>query len=81
MLNLFYCVETSPNPYGSLYSLPNSNVLSQPSPMYSSRTPSPLEYQFPNNVNPNTFYVPTQLPKISSQPPTGKLFYLFSLLF
>lgn len=46
--------------------------------MYNSRTPSPLEYQFPNNVNTNTFYGQASLSKINVHPPTGKLiFYLY----
>lgn len=53
--------------------------------MYNSRTPSPLEYQFPNNVNSNTFYGQASLSKINIRPPTGKLIlmelYPFPLLY
>lgn len=74
-MSCFYCVETSPNHYGghSFYSLnATSNVLGQQSsPMYNSRTPSPLEYQFPNNVNSNTFYGQSSLTKVHT--PRGKI--------
>lgn len=80
-MNLFYCVETSPNPYiGGLYPLSNSNVLGQPSPLYNSRTPSPMEYQFPN-VNSNTFYGQPSLTKINVHSPTGKLILYSSILY
>lgn len=62
--------ETSPNPYSGLYPLSNSSVLGQHSPMYNSRTPSPLEYQFPN-VNSNSMFGQTTLLKTSIRPPTG----------
>lgn len=70
----FYCIETSPNPYSGLYPLSNSSVLGQHSPLYNSRTPSPLEYQFPN-VNSNSLYGQTTLLKTTVRPPTGKLIF------
>ncbi|XP_050440903.1 embryonic polarity protein dorsal-like isoform X2 [Adelges cooleyi] len=64
--------ETSPNPYSSLYPLSNTNVLGQPSPLYNSRTPSPLEYQFPNTVtSSNNFYGQITLSKVTVRPPQG----------
>lgn len=76
-INYFYCIETSPNPYSGLYPLSNSSVLGQHSPMYNSRTPSPLEYQFPN-VNSNSMFGQTTLLKTSILPPTGKLILILS---
>jgi len=81
LMSYFYCVETSPNPYGGLYPPSNTSVIvGQPSPMYNSRTSPPMEYQFPNNVSPNTFYGQTSLTKVIVRPPSGKLilFYLIS---
>lgn len=75
-INYFYYIETSPNPYSGLYPLSNSSVLGQHSPMYNSRTPSPLEYQFPN-VNSNSMFGQTTLLKTSIRPPTGKLIFHF----
>jgi len=48
--------------------------------MYNSRTPSPLEYQFPNNINPNNFYGQSSLTKVIVRPPTGKLILFDSIL-
>ncbi|XP_060875726.1 embryonic polarity protein dorsal-like isoform X2 [Metopolophium dirhodum] len=59
--------ETSPNPFSGLY--PNSSVL-QNSPSYCSKTPSPREYQFPNE-NSTLLYGPTTLLNTNIQLPTG----------
>lgn len=69
----FHCIETSPNPYSGLYPLSNSSIL-QRSPMYNSRTPSPLEYQFPNANN--SMFGQTTLLKTNIRPHTGKIIFM-----
>lgn len=71
-LILTFNIDTSPNAYGNLYPPSNSIGIGQPSPMYSSRTPSPQGYQFPHNVSSNTYYGQNSLSSNVHSPIIGK---------